>query len=93
MPHRPLPRRGLPLLDSCRSERRCQVARSDGTVSRMDDVLDYCAGCVRECGCSRVDPFTAPQMLHWDGGGGIVAYYECEYGPRVEMLVGFATLA
>ena len=36
---------------------------------------------------------TRSPRLHWDGGGGIVAYYECEYGPRVEMLVGLATLA
>jgi hypothetical protein len=43
----------------------------------MDALLDYCAGCVRECGCDRMDTLTVPHMLHWDGGGRLVAYYEC----------------
>lgn len=46
-----------------------------------DELVDYCAGCVRECGCSRFDTFTAPHMIHWGGPGkAIVGYYECENG-------------
>ncbi|MCH9729097.1 MAG: hypothetical protein K0U84_05355 [Actinomycetia bacterium] len=43
----------------------------------MNDLLDYCAECVRNCGCSRFDTLTVPHQIQWDGGGGIVAQYEC----------------
>lgn len=45
-----------------------------------DTLLDYCAGCERHCGCSRMDTLTNPHTIHWDGGRGIVAFYECPDG-------------
>jgi hypothetical protein len=45
-----------------------------------DDLLDYCARCVRECGRSRMETLTTPDAIHWSGGGSITAYYECFRG-------------
>ena len=46
----------------------------------MDDLRDYCAACVADHGCARLDVLTAPDAIHWDGGGGLTAFYECDCG-------------
>lgn len=51
-------------------------------TSPAGELVDYCKQCTVECGCDRVDTFTAPHVIHWDGPGkgGIIAYYECDAG-------------
>ena len=41
--------------------------------------LDYCAYCVRERGCSRLETLTSPRTHDQQGDGRVISY-ECAYG-------------
>ncbi|MGV1005464.1 MAG: hypothetical protein ACOYEV_12025 [Candidatus Nanopelagicales bacterium] len=49
-------------------------------AGRGDGPHDYCAACVHERGCGRMDAIAAPRALQSHGGGHVTAYYQCGYG-------------
>ena len=59
-------------------ERAVVTAEVEGTWLR-----DYCASCVADCDCGRLDTLTEPFEVHWPGpGNSLIGRYECSGGHK-----------
>ena len=80
------PGSGAPRRDTHRGDDEAPFVDGFRTIdpagpTQHDDVrLDYCAYCVRERGCGRLETVTSPHGQQDHGNGRITSSYECAYG-------------